>query len=138
MSLINCPECGGKISDKADACPNCGLPSNYFAVDSKRNQKQEQQAEYNTQRLLGTFNGKNVYQDGRCPRCDIGTIRWDGHIIRCTNVNCSWSQEQINKIAEESKPPSPGLCPVCGSGKLVILSMAPYIVRCSNPKCLNH
>ena len=26
MSLIICPECGKEISDKADACPNCGLP----------------------------------------------------------------------------------------------------------------
>lgn len=26
MSLINCPECGHEISDKADFCPNCGCP----------------------------------------------------------------------------------------------------------------
>lgn len=26
MALINCPECGKKISDKAGACPNCGFP----------------------------------------------------------------------------------------------------------------
>lgn len=26
MSLILCPECGRQISDKADACPNCGFP----------------------------------------------------------------------------------------------------------------
>lgn len=24
MSLINCPECGKEISDKAASCPNCG------------------------------------------------------------------------------------------------------------------
>ena len=24
MSLINCPECGKEISDKAKMCPNCG------------------------------------------------------------------------------------------------------------------
>lgn len=24
MSMINCPECGKEISDKAKACPNCG------------------------------------------------------------------------------------------------------------------
>lgn len=24
MSLINCPECGREISDKAVSCPNCG------------------------------------------------------------------------------------------------------------------
>ena len=28
MSLINCPECGKEISDKAISCPNCGNPIN--------------------------------------------------------------------------------------------------------------
>lgn len=26
MSLINCPECGKEISDKADVCIHCGYP----------------------------------------------------------------------------------------------------------------
>ena len=26
MALITCPECGKQISDKAEACPNCGYP----------------------------------------------------------------------------------------------------------------
>lgn len=26
MALIDCPECGEKASDEADACPNCGHP----------------------------------------------------------------------------------------------------------------
>ena len=28
MALINCPECGKQISDKAVSCPNCGNPMN--------------------------------------------------------------------------------------------------------------
>ena len=24
--LVDCPECGNKISDKAEACPHCGYP----------------------------------------------------------------------------------------------------------------
>ena len=28
MALINCPECGKEISDKATYCPNCGNPIN--------------------------------------------------------------------------------------------------------------
>ena len=27
MALINCPECGKEISNKAVACPNCGCPA---------------------------------------------------------------------------------------------------------------
>lgn len=30
MALIRCPECGGRISDKAEKCPHCGLPASYF------------------------------------------------------------------------------------------------------------
>lgn len=30
MSLIQCPECGQQISDRAKSCPYCGLPSSYF------------------------------------------------------------------------------------------------------------
>ena len=26
MSMINCPDCGKEISDKAVSCPNCGYP----------------------------------------------------------------------------------------------------------------
>lgn len=26
MALINCPECGKEISDKAENCPNCSYP----------------------------------------------------------------------------------------------------------------
>ena len=26
MALINCPECGKEISEKAGSCPNCGCP----------------------------------------------------------------------------------------------------------------
>lgn len=27
MALIECPECGKEFSDKAQACPNCGCPT---------------------------------------------------------------------------------------------------------------
>ena len=27
MALLNCPECGGQVSDKAGGCPRCGCPA---------------------------------------------------------------------------------------------------------------
>jgi DNA helicase-4 len=30
MALITCPECKKRISDRAEACPHCGLPSKFF------------------------------------------------------------------------------------------------------------
>ncbi|MCR5457456.1 MAG: UvrD-helicase domain-containing protein [Clostridiales bacterium] len=32
MALIKCPDCGNQISDKAERCPHCGLPSSYFVL----------------------------------------------------------------------------------------------------------
>ena len=34
MALIVCPECGGKLSDKAEYCPHCGCPSKYISTNA--------------------------------------------------------------------------------------------------------
>ena len=39
MALIICPDCKKQISDRADRCPHCGLPAQYF-----HGQKAEQPA----------------------------------------------------------------------------------------------
>jgi len=36
MAIIQCPECGKSISDKAKTCPNCGVP---IAAKKRENQK---------------------------------------------------------------------------------------------------
>jgi len=33
MALIICYECGGRISDKANACPHCGAPSEKIIIE---------------------------------------------------------------------------------------------------------
>lgn len=35
MALINCPECGRQMSDKAEACPHCGMPAGKLATCSE-------------------------------------------------------------------------------------------------------
>lgn len=37
MAIINCPECGNSISDKARSCPNCGCPTSNPAQASTQN-----------------------------------------------------------------------------------------------------
>ena len=34
MALINCPECGTEVSDKAEKCPKCAYPLNMANNDS--------------------------------------------------------------------------------------------------------
>ena len=35
MALFECPECGGKVSDKAIQCPHCGCPIDQPQKQSK-------------------------------------------------------------------------------------------------------
>lgn len=37
MALIKCTECGKEFSDKADACPNCGCPTEKMSKPEKEN-----------------------------------------------------------------------------------------------------
>ena len=39
MALFNCPECGKKVSDRAEACPHCGYPINEVANMSETSTK---------------------------------------------------------------------------------------------------
>ncbi len=36
MALINCPECGTEVSEKADNCPKCAYPINKIETNSPK------------------------------------------------------------------------------------------------------
>lgn len=56
MSLITCPECGNLISDKAEKCPHCGLPSVYFSSPKNEQAKEEEHIDYsNLNNVLLSF-----------------------------------------------------------------------------------
>ena len=46
MALITCPECGNSISDKAERCPHCGLPSAYFGAHSVEQENAGDEIDY--------------------------------------------------------------------------------------------
>ena len=46
MALIKCPECGKSISDKADKCPHCGIPAEYFTKHSDINKNELNAIDY--------------------------------------------------------------------------------------------
>lgn len=37
MALIDCPECGGQVSDRAPTCPHCGVPIAVASASSAPN-----------------------------------------------------------------------------------------------------
>lgn len=52
MALINCKECGNKVSDKASTCPKCGAPIGKITVKTTKTQEIDQ-------KIQDTFPAKN-------------------------------------------------------------------------------
>ena len=44
MPIINCPECGKQVSDRAVQCPNCGFGVNSFLLREKQIAKAQDEA----------------------------------------------------------------------------------------------
>jgi RNA polymerase subunit RPABC4/transcription elongation factor Spt4 len=67
MALINCPECTKEISDKATACPNCGLPLTQQYKSASIVQKEEVVMSGVCNRVKGFFveNGKAMLTNRR-------------------------------------------------------------------------
>lgn len=54
MALINCPECNNEVSDKAKACPKCGLPLTWDKrLEAKVKAKEKARAEEKVKRASG-------------------------------------------------------------------------------------
>lgn len=45
MALIKCEECGKEISDKATACPHCGVPKSTIKLSHEERERNEDQRE---------------------------------------------------------------------------------------------
>lgn len=67
MALINCPECGKEISDKAANCPNCGCPI------AEKNEQQNQQFPQEQPVVIKPYT-KNDKIAGQTSRLVIGII----------------------------------------------------------------
>lgn len=63
MALINCPECGQQVSDKAEICIHCGAPL----------KEKPPEPVYISFPQVSSITGKgNVYYDGKCETCAPG------------------------------------------------------------------
>ena len=85
MALINCPECGKEISDKAASCPNCGNPMNL------------QGSTVAASKQTDTIENKDIL---KCPKCntsefEVTECKLSGehkgksvNVIQCSNPQC--------------------------------------------------
>lgn len=44
MALMICPECGKKVSERAEICPNCGFPVSDYLKEQAKNEKKLKRA----------------------------------------------------------------------------------------------
>ncbi len=90
MALINCPECGKKISDESNACPHCGYP--------KYSQRYEPQS---TSNFYGKQNKEEVR--GSYAFRAIIVIFSIGFLL----VVCKPSDSEYQETSQQNTPSSP-------------------------------
>lgn len=62
MALIQCPECEGKVSDRAQACPHCGFPISIQQVPHKSSSTKTKRPKPSTEMRLPNGFGSISYQ----------------------------------------------------------------------------
>ena len=128
MALIECPECRGKVSSSAVACPHCGFPVKVSRADggpfcSYCGSQNDPSSAY-CQRCGNAMNGKSADSPIRSQQDDserdINAIALEG----CSRLDKRKTQE--GKIAlqtesmrlERERFESMAKCPRCGSTSL--------------------
>lgn len=93
MALINCPECGKQVSDKAYSCPNCGFPVR--AIFAKENT-----AEMSEKKKI-------------CPYCNSADIDKEGYCNDC-GMKISILKDSQQKDGDSFSHIPHTICPKCG------------------------
>lgn len=83
MALIQCPECGRKVSDKAKACPGCGYPISELFVKNN-----------DTQNNSVAPDGEEVNEQAACPKC--------GHINEEGALFCEKCSYRLTPVVKKS------------------------------------
>lgn len=97
MALINCPECGKQVSDRAASCIHCGFPLDEYVLEqAKKLETQDAVVEVIEE-------NKNIsMRDDVCPRCgnDINKT-W----MIC--MKCGWRKRDEDILGEGTKQSQP-------------------------------
>lgn len=98
MSLIKCPECGNTISDKAPACPHCGILKEDIQAMLQEVGSQMTLNEEKSQDIRCLFCGAIIEStSSNCPKCN--------HPVLCFSNDANWVKKTLeqNNNSEDSK-----------------------------------
>lgn len=128
MSLIKCPECGREISEKAESCPNCGLPlgdivfKEYVNVDETKDCKKcgKPYSRIEREHIATGVNGLWIFHNiGYCDKCNM---KIDIDMVKNRKEyekRQERAKENVNMIYNPISPiiSNERRCPKCGSMK---------------------
>lgn len=96
MALINCPECGNEVSDKADVCPKCGFNiGKYLQEEKERSEKEEKERKYREEK--DKHDEKIKVLKNKLFGSKIKKIVWIVSIILCVGL-CIWGHSVHNNM----------------------------------------
>lgn len=157
MALINCPECGKEISDKAKQCMQCGFPiDEYLQKNDKKSKEQEmylcnscfKQNEIGEDycvfcgnRLTPYCKAEMMYEDDMmpCPFCKCANKIGANYCIKCGR-EISKTQKPFESLIlrepteKEENNNFEGIYRYTLLGK----KMEVYCPRCSSPNCSHY
>lgn len=108
MGLIECPECGKEISDRANFCIGCGFPIKEYLVDEEKKEKE-----------------KALYF---CPQC-----RTQNEIGYDYCINCGNRLTPYYKTLKQNEHKFNGVYKFTPYGKQEV-----YCPRCGSEDCSHH
>lgn len=133
MALIKCVECGNKISDSAEACPNCGFPMREYIsyVNNEKKQikerqiqlenerKKEQQKIAEEQRIANTKChecGQVIGSVDICPYCGFSMVDYKTKEKQAERRQANLQHVNQNSISTSTyKTSNRVTCPYCRS-----------------------
>lgn len=119
MALINCPECGREVSDKAEHCIHCGFPLIDYLIDNEEIHNKLVENRKNTCPYCGHLNDPD---EDYCESCEMrltsynkiapkheGIYKYSKNNIkheifcpRCGSIDCSHFREEV-RVPERTK-----------------------------------
>lgn len=113
MGLINCPECGKEVSDKANICIHCGFPLQEYLLEMKKKEgekeKEAEKREAEENKYICSYCGfKNPVGEDYCLKCDMRITEY----VEKTNDGI---ENNYDENEQQEVPISPyTICPNCG------------------------
>lgn len=105
MALINCPECGKQISDKAVSCPECGCPASEFHQSMRKDNRSE----------IDQIADDIFWRDPRFTWSNVTKVQ------KRTGLDKNKAKQIIDeRVKEVKRGVDKRMCPACGSKDIVV------------------